>query len=349
MPKEILVKRGEECLSCIQLSELEETYRREHPGKFRDRLQAAVLRKRGSVLKEIARTIGRGISTSYRWLYRMECEGLECRYDDKSPGRPRLLIPEQERTIEGDLDGTPRECGFERGSWNARILARHILERFGVQYSGRSAIRLAHQLGFSVRKLRPVPYNSATQEEQMEFLKKGRAAAAKWREESRVVVAVDAATLRDSPVSRRGIRRRGGRETVPVNHSKRSIHMIGALGDGTLDLQFHDNLTAASHVELIKHLHRRYGKVGIIADNASALTGVTMRKCLDDSSGDIEILHLPPHTPQLNPIEIEWREIRVVIADIFFDGLDSMRDAIRQMIRNGEIPIVKMFDWLLAA
>ena len=47
-------------------------------------------------------------------------EGLDGRHDGKSPGRQRLLNPEQEKTIEGDLDGTPRESGFERGSWNAR-------------------------------------------------------------------------------------------------------------------------------------------------------------------------------------------------------------------------------------
>lgn len=349
MPKAALVKRGEEYLPGVSLAELEAMYRRERPGKSRDRLQAAVLRKRGRTLKEIARTVGRGISTVHRWLSRMGCEGLERRHDAKSPGRPRLLNAEQEKAIEGDLDGTPRECGFERGSWNGRMVARRILERFGVPYSSRSAIRLAHRLGFSVRKPRPVPYNSATPEEQREFIEKGRTTAARWRAEGRTVVAVDAATLRDSPVSRKGIRRRGGRETVPVNHSKQSIHMIGALGDGTLDLQFHDNLTAASYVELVKHLHRRYGKVGIMADNAGALTGRDMRKCLGDTGGDVEILHLPPHTPQLNPIEVEWREIKAAIADIFFGGLDKMRDAIRRMIRNGEIPIVKMFDWLLAA
>ena len=37
------------------------------------------------------------------------------------------------------------------------------------------------------------------------------------------------------------------------------------------------------------------------------------------------------------------------VANIFFDGLDRMRDATRRMIRNGEMPIVKMFDGLLAA
>ena len=140
MPK-TLVKRGGEYLSGVQLSELEETYRRERPGKSRDRLQAAMLRKRGRMLKEIVHTLGRGTSTVYRWLYRMERKGPEDRYYTKSLGKPWLLNVEQERTIKEGIDGTPRECGFERGSCNARMLARHILERFGVQYSSRSAIR----------------------------------------------------------------------------------------------------------------------------------------------------------------------------------------------------------------
>lgn len=38
MPKEALVKRWEEYLPGVQLSELEETYERERPGKSRDRL-----------------------------------------------------------------------------------------------------------------------------------------------------------------------------------------------------------------------------------------------------------------------------------------------------------------------
>ena len=107
--------------------------------------------------------MGRGVSTVHRWLSRMEHEGLDGRHDGKNPGRPRLLNPDQEKAIEGDLDGTPRESGFERGSWNARMVARRILDRFSVPYSGRSAIRLAHRLGFSVRKppIRPVQQRHA--------------------------------------------------------------------------------------------------------------------------------------------------------------------------------------------
>ena len=90
------------------------------PGKSGDRLQAAGLRKRGRTLGKIVRIMGCGVSTAHRWLSGMEREGLDGRHDGKSPGRQRLLNPEQEKTIEGDLDGTPRESGFERGSWNAR-------------------------------------------------------------------------------------------------------------------------------------------------------------------------------------------------------------------------------------
>ena len=84
------------------------------PGKSRDRLQAAVLRKQDGLLEKIVGMMGRGAGTIHRWPSRMGREGPEGRHDGKSPGRPRLLNPEQERTIKGDLDGTPRGCGFER-------------------------------------------------------------------------------------------------------------------------------------------------------------------------------------------------------------------------------------------
>ncbi len=58
------------------------------------------------------------------------------------------------------------------------------------------------------------------------------------------------------------------------------------------------------------------------------------------------MVHIPPHTPQLNLIETQWREIRAAIADVFF-GLDKMRDAIMEWFHNREIAIVKLFEWLL--
>ena len=346
MPKAVLVKRGGEYLHDVPLPKLEEMHRREPPGKSRDRLQAAVLRKRGKTVEKIAGIVGRHSSTVHRWLHRMEREGPDGRHDRKSPGRPRLLTPEQEGAVEEDLDKPPPESGFDRGSWNSRLLARRMGDRFGVACSRRTALRVAGRLGFSTCKPRPIPYNSATPEEQEEFIRDKRGAIARWREEGRAVLAVDATTLRDSPTSRRGLRRRGGKGVVRTNHSKKAIHLIGALGDGTLDLQFHENLNGESYVALAEYARRRHGKVGIIADNAGALTGKDMREYVAGTNGAVEIIHIPPRTPQLNPIEMEWWEIKAAIADIF-GGLDKMRDAIIRVLRNREIPIVRLFGWLL--
>ena len=74
-----------------------------------------------------------------------------------------------------------------------------------------------------------------------------------------------------------------------------------------------------------------------------------MRKCPEGAGGDVEMLHLPAPAPKLNPVGVAWREIKAAIANVFLDGPEKMRGAIGWRIRNGEIPTVKMFDWLLAA
>ena len=149
MTKTILVKREEEYLHDISLSKLEDAHRREPPGKSRDRLQAAVLRKRGRMLEDIASIVGRDSSTIHRWLHRMECEGPDGRHDRWGPGRPRLLTPEQEGAIEGDLDKLPSESGFGRGSWNSKMVARRIADRFGIMCSWRTAHKISRVISDS--------------------------------------------------------------------------------------------------------------------------------------------------------------------------------------------------------
>ena len=87
---------------------------------------------------------------------------------------------------------------------------------------------------------------------------------------------VDFAGFADSPASRRGIRRRGGRDTVRTNCSKKTVKVAGALGKGTLDVQFHESANTESAVALLEYLRRRYGKVYAIMDNAGAHTSRAM-------------------------------------------------------------------------
>lgn len=120
-----------------------------------------------------------------------------------------------------------------------------------------------------------------------------------------------------------------------------------ALGDGTPDVQFYNDLTDASYIELLEHLRRLHKKIGVIAYNASSLTGKAMREYVAGANRAIEMIHIPPHAPQFNPIETKWREIKNAIADIFFGGLDKMAEAIKRMLGNVEIRMTKMYDRLV--
>ena len=61
-----------------------------------------------------------------------------------------------------------------------------------------------------------------------------------------------------------------------------------------------------------------------IADNAGALTGKTMSEYTAGTDVAVEMVHIPSHTAQFNPIETEWWEVRAAIANIFFGGLNRI-------------------------
>ena len=350
MPRKLKVKRGEEFLPDVSISQLSEMQRKEPPGKSRDRLKAAKLRKRDWTLDRIADIVEYAKSTVHGWLLRMQEEGLERRHDHKSPGRPPRLSGDQISELDGILRRSPTDSGMERGSWTAKMVARIIQDRFGAPYGPSGALKLTARMNFSVRKTRPVPYNTATPEEIGAYVTRTVEAIRSHARLGYSVVCLDAAGLADSPSSSLGIRPRGGSETVGVNFSTKTTRIIGALGAGTLDVQFHEKADAPAVIALIEYVRRKRGKIFVILDNASSHKSKEMADYIRNAGDEVVLWFLPPRTPQHNPIEVMWREIKRAIAGIYFGGIDQMmRTAIIRMLRRGEVAIVSLFRYMLEA
>ena len=152
----------------------------------------------------------------------------------------------------------------ETPRWYGQMYTRQVRHYV---YSQRTALRTAHKLGFSVRKSRPIPYNGATPKEQAVLIKKARNTAIRWKKEGRMVPAIDAATIRDSPASRRGLRRqrqKGYHSSQPSQ--KVSSYYRGAGG-------WHIRHTVPWELEGgqlcgFNYARRRHNKIGIMAGNA---------------------------------------------------------------------------------
>ena len=64
----------------------------------------------------------------------------------------------------------------------------------------------------------------------------------------------------------------------------------------------------------------------MILDNAGAHKSRAMGKYLESTEGEVALLFLPPRTPQHNPIEMLWREIKKAISNTYFDGGRNERE-----------------------
>ena len=119
--------------------------------------------------------------------------------------------------------------------------------------------------------------------------------------------------------------------------------------DRALDIQFHEKVNSETVIVFLEFLRRKYGKIFAILDNAAAHTGKAVKEYIESARGDVVLQFLLPRTLQHNPIEIQWQEIRRAIAGICFGGVDEMQKRIRQLPHSGEVPIVKLFEYMQKA
>ena len=53
-----------------------------------------------------------------------------------------------------------------------------------------------------------------------------------------------------------------------------------------------------------------------------------------------------PYTPELNPVEVQWRGIKKGTANVLYGGTEEMQRSIQAMLGNGEVRIIKMVSYL---
>lgn len=101
--------------------------------------------------KEISRITGRSVATICNYVKAYRQGGLEGLNRDHSPGRPRLLTPEQEQQVyQTIIDKTPVDVGFpSKMNWTSPIIRKWIEQEFGVHYSDRGTRELLYRLKLS--------------------------------------------------------------------------------------------------------------------------------------------------------------------------------------------------------
>lgn len=136
---------------------LQDEIRRSDESRYDHRLHGVLLVAHGISCREAANVLGDAARTVANWVHRFEDAGLAGLTEGERAGRPSRLSPAQLAKVETALRQSPREAGVEGGGvWDGRTLSRYLEQKFGVDLKARQCQRLFRQLGFRLRKPRPL-------------------------------------------------------------------------------------------------------------------------------------------------------------------------------------------------
>ena len=124
--------------------------------------------------------------------------------------------------------------------------------------------------------------------------------------------------------------------------------MFGALGRNVLHVMAADSTKSAVFKVFLEALRQKYGRVAFVTDNAKSHKSQLIQEYLESTNGDVVLIYLPPYTPQLNPIEIQWRMIKARLAARYFATNDEMEDSIIRLVESGEVQPIRISNLPMA-
>lgn len=316
-----------------------------------ERLRAVQLLKEGNEAELVARMFGVSRAIVFRWQQKYDAGGPLALETKKAKGPASRLSPTQMSQLYAIITGCdPRQLQFDFGLWTRKIIRDLIRQEFGVKFSEVQVGRLLKKMGLSAQ--RPLYRAYQRDPERVEEWKKViypkiRKLAA---EEGASIFFEDEAGLRTdhhagttwSPV--------GQTPVVVKTGARKSISMVSAISPrGELRFRVQEGgMNADRFIDFLKALLSTVaGKVFLIVDGHPVHKSKKVREFAgNETGGRLKIFFLPPYSPDLNPDEWVWNNVKNdrVARQVIMGKDDLKAKAISALRRLQKLPdIVRGF------
>jgi transposase len=135
---------------------LQDEIRRSEESRYDHRLHGVLLVAQGLTCPEVAGLLGDAPRSVEYWVRRFEEDGLAGLQEGERSGRPRRLSAKQWGEVDAILRKSPRDVGLGGNLWDGKTLSAWIERQYGTVLRVRQCQRLFRQLGFRLRKPRPM-------------------------------------------------------------------------------------------------------------------------------------------------------------------------------------------------
>jgi len=278
------------------------------------------LRKRGVLAVQsgqpvtlVAGVLGVQRSTLFGWLARYRQGGWQSLDARKRGGRPPKLTAEMLQWLYATVLQDPRQLQFPFALWTSSMVGDLVWRQFRVRLSKASVCRLLQQLGFSPQ--RPV-WRAFQQNAELvdrwvkEEYPRIRALA---RQQKADIFFGDEAGTRSDFHSGRTWAARGKTPVVATTGARFSCNMVSAVtGRGAMRFMLVEGrLTSDIFVTFLQRLIHNWPRpVFLIVDGHPVHRSSAVSRFVASTEGKLQLFHLPPYSPELNPDEQVWNHLK---------------------------------------
>lgn len=286
-------------LSDEEVKQLRQEHKHCREKRFADRIKAILFLNNGDSYEEIARRLMIDDSTTREYYSRYVQHGLAGLLQDGSKGGQSFLSAEQLIALENHLQQTVY--------LTAKEIKQYILQQFAIDYQVEAVRKLLGRMGFVYKKPRHTPSKADPQKQQAwvvfyEQLKKQKAAADK-------IYFMDGCHPLYNSVPAYGWIKKGVHKILPANTGRERLNLNGAynIEDHQVIIRNDTSINSQSTISLFGQVEAQQpeGKIFIVADNAPYYRSKIVNEYLQNHLR-IQLLFLPPYSPNLNLIERLW-------------------------------------------
>lgn len=279
-----------------QRQELLDELQIERSKRYADRIRVILLLDDNKTYKSISEYLflDEGSIANYKKRYREGgLEGLIL--DDYCTKRTRLNELEELQLID-HLEAKIFKSTKE--------VVAHIEKFYKIKFSVSGCNNLLHRLGFSFKKAKGVP-GKAKIKDQESFIEKYNL----LREKGKVYFG-DACHPLHNTILSSGWIKRGQEKEVFTNSGRNRVNIYGAISISELDVvtRSYDTINQFSVCDFLKALRAKNPngeKLFFILDRGPSNKALSVKSLAEELN--IEIVLLPPYSPNLNPIERLWK------------------------------------------
>jgi len=247
-------------------------------------------------------------------------------------GKIPLLLNDDYQAYEGKLtteeiellDAHLQEVTYRR----AIDIVDYIQEEFDESFSLRGVTMLLERLGYTYKKPRKVP-GKANAEEQKKFVQAYRKLRHNMQREDTLLF-MDGVHPQHNPLVMKGWIKRGEEKQIRTNTRYHRLNINGAVDIDTHEIftQMSPKLNEESTLDFLEMLRKKrpYGIIYLVLDNAGYYN--TQRVKAFAKACAIELIYLPPYSPNLNVIERIWLYFQKnILYNTYYPSFEKFKDA----------------------